>query len=219
MNKLRKNNSGFTLVELMVAMGIFLLMFAGVSMTMTTGQDTWATADNYIELQKSVRLSVEKISKELRESGSDQAGTMKVTILDNTGNNNTDVLRFSMPVFCQVGGTIIDSNADVSHWGAPLTWGCKSSTCMDADNDCNTVEYSKVEYSIDANQQLVRKVLNSGNGTVRQEVFAQNISDFQVSLSADNNVVSLAVTVTKTSVSRRPVTFTSTNNVFLRNRG
>lgn len=217
--KKKLSRKGFSLVELMVAVAILVAMMGGVYMSMAAGQNSWANTALQVELQENVRLTLEKVSKELRESGSNGAGVMQVTINDNAGVNSSDVLRFFMPVICEAGQTVIDNNGDVAYWGAPLTWGCTGSTCMDADDDCSTVEYSYLEYAINNNNQLERRVRNTANAVVRTDIFAQKISDFQAVLSADNNEVTLTVTALGTSIKKRTMTLTDSMIVFLRNRG
>ncbi len=206
-------------MELVVAVAIFLAMFGGVFMSMSAGQNSWAITATQIELQENLRFTIERISKELRESGSDNTGAMQVTINDNTGPNSTDVLQFFMPVICESTGSIIDANGDVANWGAPLTFGCTDSTCMDADNDCTTVDYSYLEYGINANNQLERRVRDASNAVVRTDVFAQNITNFQAVLSGDSNVVTLTVTASGTTNNNRAITTTDSLDVLLRNRG
>lgn len=217
--KLLESNKGLSLMELVVAVAIFLAMFGGVFMSMSAGQNSWAVTSTQIDLQENLRFTIEKISKELRESGSNSVGAMQVTINDNTGPGSTDVLQFFMPVICEASGSIIDANGDVANWGAPLTFGCTDSTCMDADDDCTTVDYSYLEYGINANNQLERRVRDASNVVVRTDVFAQNITNFQAVLSADSNVVTLTVTATGTTNNNRAITTTDSLDVLLRNRG
>lgn len=214
-----KSKRGLSLIELIVAVAIFLAMFGGVFMSMSAGQNSWALTSTQIDLQENLRLTMGRISKELRESGSDSSGTMQVTILDNTGANSSDVLRFSMPVLCEATATIINASSDVSNWGAPLTFGCTDSTCMDADDDCSTVDYSYVEYAINNSNQLERRVRDAADVVVRTDIFAQNITNFQTVLSADQNVVTLTVTATADTTNNRTVTNTDSLDVLLRNRG
>ncbi|MCA9407696.1 MAG: type II secretion system protein [Candidatus Omnitrophica bacterium] len=218
MKNINKNN-GFSMVEVMIVSLVLAIMLTGIMMTLTTGQGSWMNADVQIQLNENLRLTMDKVSKELRESGSDSVGTMQVTISDGTGVNGSDVIRFSMPITCEAGGSIIDANGDVANWGAPLTWGCTDSSCMDADDDCTSRDYRYVEYLIDANNQLIRRVLNNGAALVQQSVFAQNISNFQASLSVDQNVVTLTVTTFLTTKLNRQMTANNTVNIFLRNRG
>lgn len=215
----QRDRQGFSLVELMVAVAILVAMIGGVYMSVAAGSNSWANTAVQISLQENIRLSLEKISKELRESGSNNVGSMQVTINDNSGTNGSDVIRFFMPVTCEAGVPVLDSNADVANWGAPLFWGCADSTCMDADNDCSTVEYSYLEYAINNNNQLERRVRDGANVLVRTDVFARDISDLQAVLSADQNVVTVTVTATGNTTKNRTLTMNDSIDVFLRNRG
>ena len=210
---------GFSLVELMVVLVIFVIFMGVVFMTMMAGHNSWTDTATAMDLRQNIRLTLDRVSDELRESGSAAGGTMEVTINNNVGVNGSDVLRFSIPVICEASGSVMDTNGDVAHWGAPLTWGCTDSTCMDADNDCTTVEYSFLQYSLNAQKQLVRSVVSPANAVVRTDIFAQDITDFQAALSADNNIVTLTVTASGITDLHRTITMTDTLNVYLRNRG
>ncbi|MCA9393385.1 MAG: prepilin-type N-terminal cleavage/methylation domain-containing protein [Candidatus Omnitrophica bacterium] len=214
-----RNQGGFSLVELMVAIAILVAMIGGVYMSVAAGQNSWANTALQISLQENIRTSLERISKEMRESGSNSVGAMQITINDNTGTNGSDVIQFFMPVECEAGTPVIDGNGDVAYWGAPLTWGCSDSTCMDADNDCTTVEYSYLEYAINNNNQLERRVRDGGNALVRTDVFARNISDMQAVLSGDQNVVTVTVTASGTTTNNRALSMDDSMDILLRNRG
>ncbi len=210
---------GFTLIEMFAVVTILSAMIGAVYLMMATGQTAWFNTDAQIELQSNLRRSFEKISRELQESGSDKNGTMQVTLFDGTGVNGTDIIRFSMPILCQAGVSIIDSNGDVANWGAPLTWGCTVSTCMDADNDCSTREYRYIEYLVDNSNQLIRRILDNGGVQVRQDIMALNITNLQASLSADQNLVTVILTGQTQSVLKRTLTASTSVDVYLRNRG
>lgn len=213
------NNKGMSLVEIMVVVGILSLLGGGIFMTMTAGRRAWSDTDIQMQLQESLRLTFQKVSRELRESGVDSGAVLQVTIGDGAGVGSTDTLIFSMPVICQAGGSVTDSNGDVANWGAPLTWGCTNSTCMDADNDCATVDYKFVDYRIDGNNQLLRRVLDGTNTVVKSDVFAQNVSDFQAALSANQKAVVLTIAVTGVSDTQRQLSATGSQTVYLRNGG
>ncbi|MCA9401519.1 MAG: hypothetical protein KC713_07815, partial [Candidatus Omnitrophica bacterium] len=164
------------------------------------------------------RVTSERISKELRESGSD-AGGLKVALFNNTGIGGSDIIRFSIPIQCEQNGEIMDVNGDVANWGASLNWGCQDDTCMDADNDCSTLDYAFIEYRLGANNQLIRRVLDNGLTTVKDDVFAVHITDFQTQLSADQNMVTITITASTTTVQNRSISETKILNVLLRNRG
>ena len=211
------SKKGFSLVEIMVVMSIFAMMIGGIYAALHAGKDAWGTAEAESQLRDNLRVTLERVSRELRESGS-TSGVLEVTILEGAGFHGTDVLRFSMPILCHTGDNIMDANGDVTHWGAPLTWGCSDSSCMDADNNCNTVDYRYVQYQINENNEVLRRVLNNAAQLVREDIFARNISDFQVTLSADQNVVTLNLTAMRHSDLHRLITLSRSLDVYLRNR-
>lgn len=198
---------------------ILAVMVNVMYMSLSAGNESWNTTNAQIQLQESLRLTSLRISKELRESGKDSNGVSQVVINDAAGVNHSDILKFSIPILCESTGSIIDEDGDVAYWGASLTWGCHDYSCMDADNNCSTLDYDQISYSIDSNNQLIRKVLNDMGATVRQDIFAQNVTDFQATINANETMVTLTINATKNTDSNRPITADNTINVFLRNRG
>ncbi len=62
--------SGFTLVELMVAMTLGLILSAAMVGVFTTNQTAVRTTDELSRMQESIRLSFEFMAREIREAGS-----------------------------------------------------------------------------------------------------------------------------------------------------
>lgn len=214
-----RNQDGVTLVELLVVIGICGFMLTSILTVFMTGQAAWFTADSAIELRDNIRASSEKMARELRESGFDSTSTSQVTLVDGGGANSTDLLRFSMPVLCNSATSLLDASGNVAHWGAPLTWGCTTSSCMDANNTCGSVEYKYIQYEVTSSNQLVRKVLSPALAVVRTDIIASNVTNMQITKSADQNVVTIQLTAQKTSPMRKLVTLTKSLDVYLRNRG
>ena len=216
----RNKKKGMSLVELMVVVAILTALIAGLFTVLGAARISWTTTDANNQLVDNLRQTIAKVSKELGQSGSSGGGAMMQVIIGNgAGVGGSDTIKFSIPVICHSGDSLIDSSGSVSYWGAPLTWGCTTSSCMDADDVCATVDYKYLQYEINASNQLLRKVLNAASSTVRTDVVAQNISDFQAAISADNNVVTLTITASRVSDSRKTVSMTNTTDVYLRNRG
>lgn len=214
-----KRPNGFSMVELLVVIAISAFMLTSIFTTFMTGQATWFTADSAIELRDNIRVSNEKIGRELRESGFDSVAAAQVTVLDGSGANATDILRFSMPVLCNSATSLLDANGNVAHWGAPLTWGCTTSSCMDANDTCASVEYKYVQYEITSSNQLVRKVLSPALAVAQQDTIASNVTNMQITTSADQNVITIQLTAQKLSPLRKLITLTKSIDVYLRNRG
>lgn len=208
-DKNMKHNA-FTLVELLIVVFILSLLLAGGYMVLSTGQSTWYATDVNIRLQENLRKVIEKLSVELR-----QTQVAQQQILDAAGANNTDVVRFSIPIICQAGGSLLNPSGDVAYWGAPLTWGCTDVSCSDADGDCAVLEYKYIEYRVNANQQLTRRILNSVLNVVREDVLAQNILDFQMRLNG--KVMTMDTAIQMTSALNRQLTAQRSAEILLRN--
>ncbi len=215
----KKNCRGFTLVETILAVAIFMVVAAGMYAVLASGRTTWFDTNTSIELQQNLRFMLEKTTRELNESGFDKNNIWQVAIADGTGVNTTDILKFSIPIICHSGDKIIDSNGSVAYWGAPLTWGCTTSSCMDADNDCATRDYKQIQYALDNSNQLIRSVLDNGGAVVRQDVIARDITDFQLTSSVDQKVVTLQITAQRKSSANRTLVATVSMDVYLRNKG
>jgi len=83
-------SAGFTLVEI-----IFVVFFSTIILGMmwsilSTGRDTYYTADTKIEIQDNLRLGMDRMIKELRE-----ASSIDGTIFDASGISD-DFLRFTL---------------------------------------------------------------------------------------------------------------------------
>lgn len=205
-----RKQKGFTLIEILIVVLIISTMMGGFYLILATGQATWFTTDVKIQVQENLRKTISRISMELR-----QTETAHLQIFDGTGFGGTDVIKFSVPVICDADGSLIDNNGDVANWGAPLTWGCTSETCMDQDQDCSALEYKYVEYRISNQNELLRRVLDESNNLVAENMFATNVSDFQARLNS--GIVTLNVATQATSVINRDSSEQIGVDIFLRN--
>ncbi len=207
------------MTELMVSLAIFTIMMAVVYALLFVGQRTWFQTESNMEMQAELRKVLARVSHELQESGFDASGANHVTVFDDAGPFNSDILRFAVPIICSAGSRIIDASGDISYWGAPLIWGCTQVQCMDPDGDCMTREYRYIEYGINSEKELERRVLDTSQNVVRTDIFAQDISDFQSAKSADQKSVSLTVSSGKKSSAGQSQSMTTNLIVFLRNEG
>ena len=215
LNKLK----GFTLVEVLVVIAIFAVMVSGSFVILSSGESAWFTSDARIEVQENLRQTVDKMTRELNQTGLDKDGAAQYTVTDAGGINGSDTIRFSIPVICHSGDNFLDANSNIAHWGVPLIWGRTTSADMDADENCATVDYKFIEYSIDANNKLIRQVLNPGGGLLRQDTLGQNVVDLQMLVSADKNVLTLTLTGSRKSALNRILTLSTSFKIYLRNRG
>lgn len=253
-----RQTQGFTIVELMVTTLIFSVVLIGMYAALLAGQSAWSTTDTQIRLQEALRQTLQRVAKELRESGSDANGVMQVAIADNAGTNSTDILTFSVPM-CVCSNIPINNNGDVANWGAPLSWGktnCPSDIPLNANGKinichlppgnpnnaqdlevapaaldahlshgdwlgsctaCSITGNKFVEYAINANNQLLRRVRSSANALVKEEIISENMTGFQAVFSVDQNVVTLTVTALANTTQNRQLTLSRVLNVRLKN--
>ena len=217
MLRLSQTKNSFTLIETLVVVCIFSVMMTGTYQALFTGQSLWFQTETNIKLREDLRNAIEKIIRELQQSGNDQQGINQTMALDGEGFNKSDIVRFSIPVVCEVNKMVIDPKGNVAHWGAPLTWGCTEASCMDADDNCNTVDYKYLEYLINNKKQLVRRVLDYSWKVIREDIFAQNITDFQADESLDGRTVNIHITAQDSSA-KANAKISTEFTVYLRNK-
>jgi prepilin-type N-terminal cleavage/methylation domain-containing protein len=254
------NSKGFTLIETLVAALLFSVIAAAGSMVLIVSSRSWHQTDTRLSLEENLLLCQQRISGELQESGQDEDGNWKVTILDNMGVNNSDILRFSVPI-CPCGTTPLDENSNVKAWGAPLSWGqagCSDHYTIEQNgkvdichvppgnpentntlnvsvnavkahlshgdwlgecDSCDPLNYTNrfIEYKIDDDARLVRRVLDSGYALVAEEVVAHHLTDVQASLNTSTRTVVLTFTLSVNAYPSGVVTTNRTVNIILRN--
>lgn len=203
------SKNGFSLVELLVVVSIISVMLGGIFVVFSAGESSWFTAEAGIALQESLRRTLDHVTMELRQSK-----TSQIQVFDGTGLNSSDIIRFSIPVICHNGDTLLDSGGDVAQWGATLRWGCRDAACMDADDSCTTADYEYIEYRLDAGDRLVRRVLDGNLDEVREDIFANNMTDFQVT---NGPVLSIQATARVPTAMNRVLTAQTTTSLFVRN--
>lgn len=207
-----------TLIELLVSMGIFVFLMAAVVAVLTISQSSWRQADRQIGLQENVRKARMRLTRELAESGFDAAEptpNCMVAISDNAGVNGSDIIRFSIPVDHDNDGDVLDVNGDIE-WGAPLLWADKNPDCEGPGDNCDYLGY-EIEYLINADNQFVRQVFDSGGVLINEAVYAERITNFQVSRSGA--LVTVELTAETTAFLGRPLVYRLLWDVYLRNRG
>jgi prepilin-type N-terminal cleavage/methylation domain-containing protein len=211
-----KPHPGFTLVELLLALAITVFMTAVLYGLLTRAQLSFYDSEAKIKLRNELRLMTQKIDMELRQSGYDGTGAPQFTILTGVGFNGSDILRFSVPVICESGGTLLDATGNPAHWGATIKWGCTTSACADANDSCASVEYKYIQYSMNGSGQIIRSVLSPIFNTVSTQALAEDITGFKVSI-ADMRMMTLAVDGQRMSTTRRVITASVAETIRLMN--
>jgi len=227
------NQRGLSMVELLAATAIFAVIVTAGYILFLAGESLCSVSGANAYMQENTRRIIQRISAELQESDlaqyQGQVVNEHAVVFNDTGVNNSDILRFSVPV-CPCGAAAIDSSGDVQYWGAPLVWGqagCSDNYPVDQNDkvdichlppgnpnnpqtlnvnvnavkshlahgdwigDCNTCDPASytnrfVEYRLNANNQLVRRILNAGLATIDEKIIADSFIDFQVVPSANS---------------------------------
>ncbi|MFP4472345.1 MAG: PilW family protein [Candidatus Omnitrophota bacterium] len=129
---MRNDQSGFSLVELMVVITVTALLGAGTVMLFNSGKETWLATESHVRVQENARVILERMAKELRQSDSEH-----IMILDGLGSGGSDIIQFKIPVTCSAGETTL-CQKDYTAVGFGADKACSVSytgTCTDC-NDC-----------------------------------------------------------------------------------
>ncbi len=70
----RGDQRGFTLAELLVAVAMIGLVMAGLLTLLTTGSVSYLTGTNQVATQSALRLTLERMTREIREAGYNTTG-------------------------------------------------------------------------------------------------------------------------------------------------
>jgi prepilin-type N-terminal cleavage/methylation domain-containing protein len=211
-----KPQRGFSLAELLVAMAIMVFVTGVIYSLLSKAQLAFYDSEATIKMRNELRLATQKIDMELRQSGYDSTGTPQYVILHGIGSFGSDILRFSVPVICQTGGTLLDASGNPAHWGATIKWGCTTSACADANNNCASVEYKYIQYSLNDSGQIIRSVLSPLFNTVSTQVLAEDITGFQVAIAA-TRMMTMTINGQRMSITRRMITASVTETIRLMN--
>jgi type IV pilus assembly protein PilW len=65
------NQSGFTLLEMLVSSAVFVIVLFAVYLMFTTNQVTYARGENKVELQQNGRVAMRRMAREIRMAGYD----------------------------------------------------------------------------------------------------------------------------------------------------
>ncbi len=75
-----KNQSGFTLIEVLITMAVFSIIIAAVFSAHTSQQNTYQVQDQVTEMQQNLRSAMHVLTAEIRMAGYDPTGTANAGI-------------------------------------------------------------------------------------------------------------------------------------------
>lgn len=194
-----KHSSAFSLVELMVAMGIFAMVTYLVLISTVSNRSSYAIASATIFLNAQARQAVSNLRRDLLE-----AKTSSIVLEDETGQDTGIYrrIRFKIP--------LIDSDGDLmTTTGGDIAFG--------ADQSQNNY----IRYALNGTNLEKQVVNNLGAPVGTAKMIAQNVSTFTVVYDSDLNqyeiTIGLALSNYEGIVLSSPMTFNSTIAVTPRN--
>lgn len=149
----------FTLIELMIVLLIFALLFGAMLTIMTIQDRSWRASQNKLAEQQEARRAMDEITRLLRQSSPEliiNATTYSVNITDNgtridfyQGNTlppkkitfklNPDNLRQLLKKEGSAASVVVANEIDSINFGGGC-FGCSALNCSTVANDCPMVE-------------------------------------------------------------------------------
>ena len=109
-----QGNRGFTLTEVMMVIGAFLVMSTILVGALAIGLDFWGVAVCRSEVQASGQLAMNAMVKELRNATRSKAGVPPNVLIMPAPNNTS--LRLYLPMDIDMDVTIINAVSGVTEW-------------------------------------------------------------------------------------------------------
>ena len=85
----KKNNKGFSLIELMVVLALLSIIILGLVTFFSGGVRSWISGDNQLRSQREARQTMDRMVKEIR-SGKSVTGDLHSIIVDVPALGSTD---------------------------------------------------------------------------------------------------------------------------------
>lgn len=153
----------YTLLETLVVVGIFALMFALTFQILTSNRISFDIGLAKQDVENQARLGLESMGRELYKTNS-----AHVTI---SGATNS-IVTFQVPIGYDTGGSLIWGAGET---GEPVTGGWQ------------------IRYSLNVGQQLIREVLDTASSVVSTRVLANAVNSLTFSLNNNLLTMSLTI--------------------------
>lgn len=186
---MKRERKGYTLVEILVVVVLFGLLFAAVFEILSTNRIAWDTSSTTQNLENQARFGLNNMARELYNTNS---GRIAIEAQPEPGAESNQRVTFQVPVGYDANGNL--------RWGAEGT------------------ESDFIRYSINGNQ-LLRQVLDDDGSTIlNSRVLANDVRNVQgLQFSLTNNLLTITLTTQRISPGKRNLAQTMTSEVAFRN--
>jgi type IV pilus assembly protein PilW len=127
-----RHESGFTLVEIMVALVLSGIVAAGIYKAFSAQREVYVIQDGTVEMQQNLRAGMDLMVKEIRMAGYDPTGNAKATIvtatastihftMDRNGNGNCTDTDEDITYLLDAGHNLVRQIPDVLHPPATIS--------------------------------------------------------------------------------------------------
>lgn len=183
---------GFTLVEILVASAILAAALGIIAGIYVSGLKVWDDARTMADLQAQARLAMNFMTAELRNATriSDQNPSPELDIPSSPNNKH---ISFYLPEDRNNDGLITDANGAIE-WGRQV-----------------------IQYQYIPGLRQLRRLENGAHRVLAEDVSDVQFIDADIDGSLPISEVRIILTLAKTTVKGRNLTFTLTSNVRLKN--
>lgn len=186
-----KNNLGFTMIELMIAMLVCVILIVSMISAFHSQETTQLTQEQVVEMHQNIRVGLEIMSREIRMAGYDPGNKYGAGI-DRPGDGSAaDPLIFSMVADNDGKDNYILNASNDGNRKNPVN-------IVDEEGELKYIIYSLYDAYADGDLDLGRKI----DG--QKEAIVENVSEFTLvyydqdgNLTSDKTAVrSIKITIT-----------------------
>lgn len=190
----QKNNSGFTLVEVLVATTILIMVVGIMYGIYSAGQDIWEAARYQADLQAQARRAMDFMVSELRNTTRTSTQNPSPNISIPSKPNNKE-LFFYLPEYDEINARPV----------------------LNANGNMKWATNNQIKYQYIPGQRELRRLEKGQHRILARDVSNVEFIDRSIDSSLFINEVNIILTLNKTTPRQKNISVTLTSTVRLRN--